>query len=344
MNIETEYDEVYGKTFSRYSPDQLAEFTNFFKLRFSSNNLDPKIFFGGKSVLDCGCGNGRGSIFAASNDALEISCIDLSSTNIQSTSMNLKKVGAKIKYLHHGALESMPFNNDEFDVIWCNGVLMHTVEPDKCLEEILRVLKPGGRAWIYVYGSGGIYWRIIDVLRKITKDITAERCIKILELMSYGNRYIAEFLDDWKVPFLRRYTHNDFYRRLQQLGCTNIERLDYGVVYDTSNRLRKWPFEKELWGEGDLRYLVTKASVKQSDGNKLSSGDIGSYYEYPENIEKLIGPRLNKLEQLIRNDFEAIAVSATIQYRLRDEMSKDQPFELNNILETIDEVCKLLSR
>jgi ubiquinone/menaquinone biosynthesis C-methylase UbiE len=40
--------------------------------------------------------------------------------------------------------ESMPFNNEQFDVIICNNVLEHLVDPVSFFREVNRVLKPEG--------------------------------------------------------------------------------------------------------------------------------------------------------------------------------------------------------
>jgi ubiquinone/menaquinone biosynthesis C-methylase UbiE len=342
MTDQISYDEVYGSTFARYTYSELVEFTNFFEQRFSANKLNATDLFYGKTVLDCGCGNGRGSVFAVNNGAKEISAIDTSITNIISTKRNLQRIDANLKDIQLGTLESMPFPSDSFDVVWCNGVLMHTAEPDKCLQEVIRVLKPGGRAWIYVYGSGGVYWRIIETLRSITKDIKVRKIIDILDLMMYTNRYISEYIDDWKVPYLRKYTKTDFSRRLQQLGCQNTDPLKYGVGYDTSHRLSTYQEDRDLWGEGDLRYLVTKTNLTLPGDNPISSGNNGSNYSYSNFIENQFGPPLKQLEGLIANDFHAVASAAFIQYHLRKEMSKDKPFDCGAILKMIHKANSII--
>ena len=47
-------------------------------------------------------------------------------------------------------ITSIPFNDEEFDVIICNHVLEHIPEDKKAIREIYRVLKPGGLAILQV--------------------------------------------------------------------------------------------------------------------------------------------------------------------------------------------------
>lgn len=44
----------------------------------------------------------------------------------------------------------LPFNNDEFDFILCNHVLEHIPDDTKAMQEIFRVLKPGGTAILQI--------------------------------------------------------------------------------------------------------------------------------------------------------------------------------------------------
>lgn len=44
--------------------------------------------------------------------------------------------------------ENLPFENNSIDFAFCNGVLANVKEPTKIVDEIYRVLRPGGRAYI----------------------------------------------------------------------------------------------------------------------------------------------------------------------------------------------------
>ena len=57
----------------------------------------------------------------------------------------------------------LPFESNSIDAIICKAVLEHTQEPQKVVEEIFRVLRPGGKGFVYVpflycyHGSGKKY-------------------------------------------------------------------------------------------------------------------------------------------------------------------------------------------
>ena len=55
----------------------------------------------------------------------------------------------KIEYVN-GSGEELPFKDGEFDVVTCLNVIDHTPNPEKMLNEIRRVLKPGGRFFFEV--------------------------------------------------------------------------------------------------------------------------------------------------------------------------------------------------
>lgn len=65
----------------------------------------------------------------------------------------------------NGAGESLPFPAERFDLVLSHEVLEHVQDDHASAAEIVRVLKPGGRAVIFVPNRGypfethGIYWR-----------------------------------------------------------------------------------------------------------------------------------------------------------------------------------------
>lgn len=61
----------------------------------------------------------------------------------------------------HFDLHHAPFENDTFDVIFCNHVLEHVENAHECMEELYRIMKPGG--W-------GIFQVPLDTTRATTYE------------------------------------------------------------------------------------------------------------------------------------------------------------------------------
>ncbi|MBN1850759.1 MAG: methyltransferase domain-containing protein [Deltaproteobacteria bacterium] len=91
-----------------------------------------------KNLLDAGCGKGRYSIFLkhcfpnANITALDIS-LEM-----------LKDIPNAIKTVHHGLL-NMPFPDHSFDSVICIEALEHVIQIEQGIQELTRVLAPGGK-------------------------------------------------------------------------------------------------------------------------------------------------------------------------------------------------------
>jgi len=345
INLEHQHNDVYGRSFALYDRKNLSEFVDFLNARFVANKIDPGETFGGMRCLDAGCGNGRGALFMAANGAASIDCIDISAVNVASTTTNLTSHGFSSTGVRHGSLEKLPYPDRTFDVVWCNGVIMHTANPDACLRELARVLKVGGRCWIYVYGADGLGWYWVSRARSVMRDFGAERCLNVMKLMRLETRYVAEYVDDWTVPYLRTYTAEEFSRRLDELGFSNAEPLKFGVTYDTSNRRSLYPDDSVWMGDGDLRFLATKTSEPRETTRRLpsDSGAMGRPFN-PQVIE-MFQPLFDEYQRNVSGILMlAVMVSANIQRVLRDLLTREGPFAVDEFLARSTEAVELAHR
>lgn len=116
---------------------------------------------GKTKVLDLGCGAGRHVHFMA-NENIDTYGIDISKDGIEYTQKILKhyKLKANLKV---ATVDNIPYEDDYFDGIICDGVLYYCNinEIHDAAKEIFRVLKPSGKAFIvvrntedYRYGRG----------------------------------------------------------------------------------------------------------------------------------------------------------------------------------------------
>jgi len=112
----------------------------------------------GEQVLEVGGGMGTDLAQFAANGAI-VTDVDLSGGHLQIAQENFRLRGLTGRFVHHDA-EALPFDDDTFDVVYSNGVLHHTPNTQRAVAEILRVLKPGGRAIVMFYAESSLqYWR-----------------------------------------------------------------------------------------------------------------------------------------------------------------------------------------
>lgn len=98
--------------------------------------------FHGKRVLDIGCGGGLLAEEFAKAGA-EVVGIDPSPESLKAARLHAKQNGLDIEY-RHGMAEEVPFDDDEFDLVYCCDVLEHVSDVDRSVGEAARVLRPGG--------------------------------------------------------------------------------------------------------------------------------------------------------------------------------------------------------
>jgi ubiquinone/menaquinone biosynthesis C-methylase UbiE len=328
---------VFGDTFALYGEDEFDEFIEPFHERLRANGISPEVFRGAR-CLDAGCGGGRASVMMAQCGAAEVVGYDLSERNIETSRARARHRGLDQCSFVQGSLLDIPFEDASFDIVWCNGVLHHTEDPDKGLAEITRVLRPGGRLWLYLYGSGGIYWFMADWVRALLSAHDVRDCIYQLRLMSIPVRRIAEWIDDWFSPYLRRYTVEDVRVRLEELGYSDIDALHGGTVYDTSQRrISADDVESQLMGEGDVRFFSTKVGDPVGMEHPLPDPpdlkgspyvDGAAVLEFVEPLE-LIRANLEKVEARSGSEggLYRVAAASSVHAKVRSLLETDAPFD-----------------
>jgi ubiquinone/menaquinone biosynthesis C-methylase UbiE len=100
----------------------------------------------GRSVLDYGCGLGEWGVLMATEGA-HVALLDLSPVAIQ---IGLRRAAASgvaghVRGFAWDAADLTCFAGGEFDLIFANAALHHTLKYQNALAELVRVLKPGGK-------------------------------------------------------------------------------------------------------------------------------------------------------------------------------------------------------
>jgi SAM-dependent methyltransferase len=102
-----------------------------------------------KDVLEIGVGNGSHAQLLAQHSR-SFAGIDLTEYAVKSSAERLRVFGLTGAVERMDA-EQMQFPDKSFDLIWSWGVIHHSANTRKVLEEMHRVLRPGGEALVMVY-------------------------------------------------------------------------------------------------------------------------------------------------------------------------------------------------
>jgi len=111
----------------------------------------------GESVLEIGGGLGTDLCQFARHGAI-VTDVDLSAGHLEHAQENFELRGLRGAFVHHDA-EHLPLPDNAFDVVYSNGVIHHTPNTRQVVQEIKRVLKPGGKAIVMMYAEHSWhYW------------------------------------------------------------------------------------------------------------------------------------------------------------------------------------------
>jgi arsenite methyltransferase len=104
----------------------------------------------GQHVVDVGCGGGIDSLVAAKmvGPSGHVIGVDMTPAMLEKARSSSTAAGMRHVELLEGFGEALPVDDGCADVVIPNGVLNLMPEKDAALQEMARVLKPGGRLQI----------------------------------------------------------------------------------------------------------------------------------------------------------------------------------------------------
>lgn len=112
---------------------------------FAATNLAP-----GHAVLDVACGTG-----VLTNAAKEIvgASGEVTGVDINDGMLSVARSKSDAIAWDNGAAEALPYDNNQFDRVYCQFGLMFFEDPVNAITEMLRVCKPGGVVGAAVWAS-----------------------------------------------------------------------------------------------------------------------------------------------------------------------------------------------
>jgi len=135
-----------------------------------------------RSILDVGCGTGILLNYLNSrNEDIELNGLDISP---EMARLSREKLGESANIIV-GSSENIPFEKEKFEIVTCSTSFHHYANPQKSVDEMYRVLKPGGKLIILdPFLDGKIRKMICNVLNLLfqEKDVKMFRSFELKEL------------------------------------------------------------------------------------------------------------------------------------------------------------------
>jgi len=161
----------------------------------------------GSTVLEVAPGPGYFCVELAKLGPYSITGLDISHTFVAMAARNAAAAGVQVDF-RQGTASKMPFASDSFDFLLCRAAFKNFAEPVRALQEMRRMLKPGGRGLI------------ID-LRHDASPESIDRHVDTMGLSAF-NRLLTKLA--FRTMLLKSaYTTEQFQYMLSQAGFHSVD-------------------------------------------------------------------------------------------------------------------------
>ena len=195
----------------------------------------------GETLLDMGCGEGRHSIGGLIETSANIIGLDLCLKDVQTAKERLNDfdISGLNTVCNFGVanIVNIPFLESSLDAVICSEVLEHVDSPKQSVQELIRVLKPGGIMALSVprYLPELICW-------KLSKDYSKTpgghvRIFKHNELKNLGTEHGLEYLSFHWAHGL----HSPYW----WLQCLFWKNKDRSLIIKLYHKLLVWDLMKQ---------------------------------------------------------------------------------------------------
>lgn len=173
---------------------------------------------GGSTMLEVAPGPGYFCIELAKLGQYSITGLDISHTFVAIAKKKAAEAGVPADF-RQGNASAMPFADNTFDFLLCRAAFKNFGQPVRALQEMCRVLKPGGRGLV------------ID----LRKDASVESINQEVEGMGLGtfNKVLTKLA--FRTMLLKSaYTKRQFQQMLAQADFRNVDIRESGIGFEIS--------------------------------------------------------------------------------------------------------------
>lgn len=154
----------------------------------------------GRDVLEAGCGIATDGVNFARRGA-RYTGVDLSDSAVMLARQRFGAEGLAGEILQASILD-IPVADESQDLVYSNGVIHHVPDTQRAVDEMWRVLRPGGRVVVMVYHRASLnYWLTIMFVRRLLAagllvpgftDVAARATGEPLRVLAGHRRLLAE--------------------------------------------------------------------------------------------------------------------------------------------------------
>lgn len=180
----------------------------------------------GMSVLIDGAGTGQ-EMVNFHKMGYETHAIEPFDPAIEILNLKAEYYGIPKNRVRKAYAENLPYNDNVFDLVWCWTVLEHVKDYSKSIKEIIRVLKPGGWAFLVMPDYRQIYephYRIyfpmflpriffkiyLQIIGRPSKffqeDVNDINSLKVLNILQSENVISMQLHNNWSEEWLNHRT------------------------------------------------------------------------------------------------------------------------------------------
>lgn len=223
--------------------DGQADVSTRMRFRYLKEPWLPRVLDGVAAcanVLEVGCGQGTDALYCCQRMNVGGSYIgvDYSDASIASARRSLQQCCHRLSVVPQftvGNAEALQFEQDRFDCVLSIGVLHHTPNTQQAIDEVYRVLKPGGRAVIALYrlASPKVFsaHAIRGVARAVDVLLGRERVLYDLCGRLGSNHCLGTMLlECLGVPILKSYTRGEIRRMFSRFDDVSIRPIGIGLA------------------------------------------------------------------------------------------------------------------
>ena len=260
-DLESQTGDLFGSLWSSLNDDQYRDSVDLFTKRAMANQFDLD-WLKGKVCLDAGCGSGRYSVALALHGVASVTAVDISDSGLKEASRRAKDF-PQISFQQASVLD-LPFEDATFDFVWSAGVIHHTLDFDRSLSELIRVLRPGGKLFLLIYGAGGLRWKAIKAMRPVVVDLGVQFVDNAIGLSGLPANNRKHFMDDLFVPIQKLTSMKELQAKLLSLGIVNVERWTGETFDHESNPVAQLEDIEKLEIIADSCLLLAKSPLEKS--------------------------------------------------------------------------------